>query len=105
MVSYVGAVCCSVLQCVAVCCSVLQCVAVPSRYGKLCVCRVLQCAAVCVNRDWCVAVCRSVRQEAWVHGGGLPVTPHCNIRQVITDSKTTRKKVQLQVVAVSLLSV
>ena len=34
-----GAVCCSVLQCVAVCCSVLQCVAV--------CCSELQCVAVC----------------------------------------------------------
>ena len=47
-----GAVCCSVLQCVAVCCSVLQCVAV--------CCSVSQCVAVCRSVLQCVAVCRSV---------------------------------------------
>jgi len=36
-----GALCCSVLQCVAVCCSVLKCVAA--------CCSVLQCAAVCCS--------------------------------------------------------
>ena len=40
-VSMSGAVCCSVLQCVAVCCSVLQCVAV--------CCSVLQCDSVDVS--------------------------------------------------------
>jgi len=43
-----GAVCCSVVQCVAVCCSVLQCVAV--------CCSVLQCVAVCCSVSRCVAV-------------------------------------------------
>ena len=41
-----GALCCSVLQCVAVCCSVLQCVAV--------CCSVLQCVAVCRSVSQCV---------------------------------------------------
>jgi len=43
-----GAVCCSVLQCVAVCCRVLQCVAV--------CCSVLQCVAVCCSVLQCVCV-------------------------------------------------
>ena len=58
-----GAVCCSVVQCVAVCCSVLQCVAV--------CCSVLQCVAAsrvvlqCWNEVW--PKCRKrPAKETWV---------------------------------------
>jgi len=52
VLQYGGAVCYSMLQCVAVCCSVLQCVAA--------CCRMLQCDAVSCSAWQCVAVCLSV---------------------------------------------
>jgi len=61
-----GAVCCSVLQCVAVCYRVLQCVTVcvavccsVLQYVAVC-CSMLQCVAVCYSVLQCVAVCVAV---------------------------------------------
>jgi len=50
--SLVGAVCCSVLQCVAVCCRKGDAGHADDAHT-----RVLQCVAVCCNVLQCVAVC------------------------------------------------
>jgi len=90
-----GAVCCSVLQCVAACCSVLQCVPVCSslfRCVPMC-CSVLQCVARCHSVLQCVTVCCSVLHCIVVcchlllplsahKGGSKPheTATHCNTR-------------------------
>ena len=62
-----GAVCCSVLQCVAVCCSAD--ISYIRWQTRVAVCRsVSQCVAVCCSVLQCVAVCWSVLQcVAWIY--------------------------------------
>jgi len=100
-----GAVCCSVLQCVAVCCSVLQRVAVcPSVFQSVSVCsNVLQCVAVCCKVSQCVAVRHSVLQCAALYCRLLP--PFVASKRAQGRQQTTRNCNTLQHTSITLQAI